>query len=80
MPIYVYKCPCGNEKQVLAGFEQSDHKTVECERCGGQAQLTVQAPALKFLGPGWTHNEYLTGEELDEEGARLEEEWEIEEP
>ena len=80
MPIYVYTCSCGNTKHVLAGPEQSDHKTVDCERCGGHAQLTVQAPALKFIGAGWQHNEYLTGEQLDAEGARLEAEWETEEP
>lgn len=52
MPIYEYKCECGNEKEVLLPFQDADQPQI-CE-CGKvmQRKVSVSSFVMKQTGRG----------------------------
>lgn len=49
MPIYNYKCKCGNIYEEI--FDMSNiKKSIKCVNCGGIANLMPSSPALKVMG------------------------------
>ena len=43
MPIYEYRCECGNEEEVVLSFEEFDLPQV-CDACGKSMQRKVSLP------------------------------------
>jgi len=49
MPIYEYKCECGNEKDVLLSFQNSKPQVCECGRIM-QRMISIPSFVMKQTG------------------------------
>ena len=57
MPLYEYRCEgCGELFEVIQKF--SDPPLATHEKCGGNVQRLLSAPALQFKGSGWYVTDY----------------------
>jgi putative FmdB family regulatory protein len=57
MPLYEYKCKSCNEVfEVIQRFSDEPLKTHD--RCGGQVERLLSAPAFQFKGSGWYITDY----------------------
>jgi putative FmdB family regulatory protein len=60
MPLYEYQCAsCGDVFEVMQKF--SDAPLTRHEKCGGQVERLLSAPALQFKGTGWYITDYARG-------------------
>jgi putative FmdB family regulatory protein len=60
MPRYEYKCEnCGEVFEVQQKF--ADEPLKVHEKCGGQVERIISAPALMFKGSGFYVNDYAKG-------------------
>jgi putative FmdB family regulatory protein len=60
MPRYEYKCEnCGEVFEVQQKF--ADEPLKIHEKCGGQVERIISAPALMFKGSGFYVNDYAKG-------------------
>ena len=51
MPIYTYKCECGNT--VVATHSITEDPKIECSNCRGLMRRIPQAPQVTFNGTGF---------------------------
>lgn len=51
MPIYSYKCACGNTLNVMHGM--TERVTPACDKCGAEMKRDYSFGAIKFKGTGW---------------------------
>ncbi|PYV06002.1 MAG: transcriptional regulator, partial [Acidobacteria bacterium] len=52
MPLYEYRClKCGARFEKIVKF--SDPPLTACEKCGGELEQLLSAPAIQFKGSGW---------------------------
>jgi putative FmdB family regulatory protein len=51
MPVYDYKCECGNTRTQTISIKEKDFSAV-CH-CGKQMTRVYSAPAVTFKGSGW---------------------------
>jgi putative FmdB family regulatory protein len=57
MPLYEYRCQrCDEVFEVIQRF--SDTPLAVHEKCGGDVERLVSAPALQFKGTGWYVTDY----------------------
>jgi len=57
MPLYEYRClSCGERIEVLQHV--GDPPLTRCNRCEGQLEKVISAPALQFKGSGWYVTDY----------------------
>jgi putative FmdB family regulatory protein len=57
MPLYEYQCDkCGELFEVMQKF--TDEPLKKHEKCGGQLNRLLSAPAFQFKGSGWYVNDY----------------------
>ena len=57
MPLYEYQCEkCGKIVEIIQKF--SDPPLSECEKCGGELERLLSAPAFQFKGSGWYVTDY----------------------
>jgi len=60
MPLYEYKCnSCGDVFEIIQKF--SDEPLTVHEKCGGNVERLLSAPALQFKGTGWYVTDYGKG-------------------
>ena len=60
MPLYEYRChSCGEVFEVRQNF--SDEPLAKHEKCGGEVERLISAPALQFKGSGWYITDYARG-------------------
>lgn len=68
MPLYEYRCEkCGKRFEVMQKF--SDTPLTVHEKCGGQVERLISAPALQFKGSGWYVTDYAKGQKSAEKPA-----------
>lgn len=48
MPIYEYRCDCGERIEILASFDAPDG--IECPKCGKYANKIISATSFTFKG------------------------------
>ena len=72
MPLYEYQCrKCGKHFEKIRKFSDPPLRT--CEKCGGQLERLVSAPAIQFKGSGWYVTDYAkkpTGESGSPSGEK----------
>lgn len=57
MPLYEYRCrKCGTTVEKIQKFSDPILRT--CQKCGGQLERLVSAPAFQFKGSGWYVTDY----------------------
>ncbi len=57
MPLYEYKClGCGYVSEAIQ--RMSDPPLSTCDRCGGELEKLLSAPAFQFKGTGWYVTDY----------------------
>lgn len=57
MPLYEYRCrKCGAHVEKIQKFSDKPLRT--CEKCGGELERLVSAPAIQFKGTGWYVTDY----------------------
>jgi putative FmdB family regulatory protein len=57
LPLYEYQCrKCGRHFEKIRKFSDPPLRT--CEKCGGQLERLVSAPAIQFKGSGWYVTDY----------------------
>jgi len=56
MPLYDYRCECGEVREVLHGM--SDISRVECLECGGVMSKCIGPSPLIFKGDGFYETDY----------------------
>ena len=57
MPLYEYKClGCGYVSEAIQRV--SDPPLQTCDRCGGELEKLLSAPAFQFKGTGWYVTDY----------------------
>ncbi len=57
MPLYEYKClGCGYVSEAIQ--RMSDPPLSTCDRCGGELEKLLSAPAFRFKGTGWYVTDY----------------------
>lgn len=52
MPLYRYKCSCGNVFETFRSMKDRD--TAPCDKCGKDAPKEITAPNIHFKGVGWS--------------------------
>ena len=58
--MYEYRChSCGEVFEVRQNF--SDEPLAKHEKCGGDVERLISAPALQFKGSGWYVTDYARG-------------------
>ena len=68
MPLYDYRCQqCGETFEVKQKF--SDEPLTVHEKCGGQVERLISAPALQFKGSGWYVTDYGRNHTLPASGS-----------
>ena len=55
MPIYEFKCVCGEEKEVLVSVGTD---TVVCDSCGKDMEKIVSKSSFILKGSGWAFDNY----------------------
>ena len=57
VPLYEYECKkCGARVEKIQKF--SDPPLSTCEKCGGELDRLLSAPAIQFKGSGWYVTDY----------------------
>jgi len=57
LPLYEYRClKCGARFEKIVKF--SDPPLTACEKCGGELEQLLSAPAIQFKGSGWYITDY----------------------
>jgi putative FmdB family regulatory protein len=57
MPLYEYWCEdCQTTIEIIQKF--SDPELSKCDKCGGDVERLLSAPAIRFKGSGWYVNDY----------------------
>jgi putative FmdB family regulatory protein len=57
LPLYEYRClKCGAQFEKIRKF--SDALLDICEKCGGELEQLLSAPAIQFKGSGWYITDY----------------------
>jgi putative FmdB family regulatory protein len=57
LPLYEYRCrKCGARVEKIQKFSDKPLRT--CEKCGGELERLVSAPAIQFKGTGWYVTDY----------------------
>ncbi|HEV2493892.1 MAG TPA: FmdB family zinc ribbon protein [Terriglobia bacterium] len=57
MPLYEYRCrKCGTHVEKIRKFSDKPLRT--CEKCGGELEQLLSAPAIQFKGTGWYVTDY----------------------
>jgi putative FmdB family regulatory protein len=51
MPTYLYRCSCGNQREIWHGIKESP--LIECNECRGDMTRGFIAPAVQFKGSGF---------------------------
>lgn len=51
MPMYDYKCECGNVKEIIHGFV--NEPTIICEKCHKEMAKQFGSPVVSFSGGGF---------------------------
>jgi len=46
MPIYTYKCECGEEEEYIVRIKERDTKVIVCGKCGERMNRGVDAPVI----------------------------------
>jgi putative FmdB family regulatory protein len=55
MPVYEFKCECGNETESLVPMHT---KTIECEECGKDMKKIISRSSFILKGSGWAFDGY----------------------
>lgn len=55
MPVYEFKCECGQEKEVLVSMGT---KTIKCEKCGEVMSKIISLSTFHLKGTGWYVTDY----------------------
>ena len=55
MPVYEFKCECGQEKEALVPMGT---KTIKCNRCGEAMSKTISLCTFHLKGTGWYATDY----------------------
>ncbi|HKS97233.1 MAG TPA: FmdB family zinc ribbon protein, partial [Terriglobia bacterium] len=57
LPLYEYRCrQCATHVEKIQKFSDKPLRT--CEKCGGELERLVSAPAIQFKGTGWYVTDY----------------------
>ena len=60
MPMYEYRChSCGETFELRQSF--NDEPLTKHDKCGGDVERLISAPALQFKGSGWYITDYARG-------------------
>ncbi len=55
VPRYDYRCPeCGEQQELVLTIKEHEARDVECRACKVWCEPVPGAPAIKFIGSGWT--------------------------
>lgn len=55
MPVYEFKCECGQEKEALVPMGT---KTIKCDKCGEDMSKTISLSTFHLKGTGWYATDY----------------------
>jgi len=55
MPVYEFKCKCGNEKEELVKLNT---KSIKCNKCGKDMTKYISLSSFHLKGNGWASDLY----------------------
>lgn len=58
MPVYEYKCKCGNTLEKFYNKYSDRKDTIICKKCNGKLKLVISNTSFILKGDGWADTGY----------------------